>query len=324
MMSQPTAVVTRRLPKESIDLIRASATVRYWDEEEPIPRQRLLDWVEGVEGIYCLLTEEIDETLLDAAGTALRVVATMSVGYDHVDVEACKRRGVAVGNTPGVLTETTAELALGLLLAVARRIPEAAQTVHNGEWSSWKPMWMTGQDISGSTVGIVGLGRIGAEFGRLLSGFGCRLLYTGPSPKPDLADELGAEFVSMDRLLEESDCVSLHAPLNEETRHLFNAEAFARMKPSAIFINTSRGGLVDQKALYTALINGEIWAAGLDVTDPEPLPSDHELLSLPNCLVLPHIGSASVATRKKMALMAARNLVAGLAGKRLPNLVSAT
>lgn len=318
-MSQHTVVVTRRLPQEAIEPLRSIANVRHWDNDEPIPRDTLLGWIEGTDGLYCLLTETIDEELLDAAGEQLRVVATMSVGYDHVDVEACASRGIAVGNTPGVLTETTAELALGLLLAVSRRIPEAAQAVQSGEWSSWKPMWMTGLDLFGSTVGIVGLGRIGSAFGQMIQGFNCQILYTGPSPKPDAADPIGAQYVPMDELLAESDFISLHAPLTDETHHLFAQNEFARMKPSAIFINTSRGGLVDQDALYHALTDGEIRAAGLDVTDPEPLSPDHPLLTLSNCLVLPHVGSATVATRTKMALMTTNNLIAGLDQRPLPN-----
>ena len=257
--------------------------------------------------------------MLDAAGPQLRVVSTMSVGYDHIDVAACRAQGVAIGHTPGVLTETTAELAVALLLATARRLPEAWQAVKTGAWGAWHPVWMTGVDLFGSTVGVVGLGRIGAAVAQRLAGFGCRLLYTGTVPKPAVADPLGAHFVDFATLLAESDFVTIHAPLHAATQHLFNAAAFAQMKRSAILINTSRGGVVDQEALYTALTTGQIAAAGLDVTTPEPLPPDHPLLTLPNCVVLPHIGSASVATRTRMAVMAADNLVAGVTGQPLPN-----
>ncbi len=317
-MDRPRVVVTRDIPAPAFQKIWASCETRYWDSQEPIPRDIFLEWVQGVDGIYCLLTERIDQEVLDAAGPNLKVVSTMSVGYDHIDVEACARRGVAVGHTPGVLTETTAELALALLLATARRLPEAIHAVKAGEWTTWKPMWLTGWDLHGSTVGIVGLGRIGAAFARLLQGFQCRILYTGPRPKPQVAEPLGATYCTFADLLEQSDFVSVHCPLTPETAHLFDAAAFRRMKETAIFVNTARGGVVDHQALYQALVEGQIAAAGLDVTDPEPLPPDHPLLSLPNCVVLPHIGSATVATRTRMALMAAENLLAGVAGRPLP------
>ncbi len=317
-MDRPRVVVTRDIPTPAFQKIWTHCEARYWDSQEPIPRDIFLEWVQGVDGIYCLLTERIDPEVLDAAGPRLKVVSTMSVGYDHIDVEACARRGVQVGHTPGVLTETTAELALALLLATARRLPEAIHAVKAGEWTTWKPMWLTGWDLHGATVGIVGLGRIGAAFARLLQGFQCRLLYTGPRPKPAVAEPLGATYCPFPELLEQSDFVSVHCPLTPETVHLFDGKAFRRMKETAIFVNTARGGVVDHQALYQALVEGQIAAAGLDVTDPEPLPPDHPLLGLPNCVVLPHIGSATVATRTRMALMAAENLLAGVAGRPLP------
>jgi lactate dehydrogenase-like 2-hydroxyacid dehydrogenase len=224
-----------------------------------------------------------------------------------------------LGNTPGVLTETTADLTLALLLAAARRLPEAWTAAREGAWGPWQPEWMTGRDVHGSTVGIVGLGRIGAAVAQRLLGFGCRILYAGPRSRPDLAEPLGATYVSFEDLLRQSDFVSIHCPLNDATRHLFGPDAFAAMKPTAILINTSRGPVVNQEALYTALTAGRIAAAGLDVTTPEPLPVDHPLFSLPNCVILPHIGSASIATRLQMALMAADNLIAGVQGRPLPN-----
>jgi lactate dehydrogenase-like 2-hydroxyacid dehydrogenase len=278
-----------------------------------------LEWVKGIDGLYCLLTERIDDELLDAAGPSLKVVSTLSVGYDHIDIKACRRRNVAVGNTPGVLTETSADLAVGLLLATARRIPESIEAVRKGEWTTWKPEWMAGYDVYGSTVGIVGLGRIGAAVATRLRGFNCRLLYNSPKPKPEIADPLGAEFADFPDLLAESDFITIHAPLIAETRNLFNADAFRKMKRTAILINTSRGGTVDQEALYHALVSGEIAGAGLDVTTPEPLPPDHPLLQLPNCIILPHIASASYATRAKMAVLAAQNILAGVKGEPLPN-----
>lgn len=317
-MSKPKVVVTRRIPKPGIERVNEECDVQQWDSEEPIPREKLLEWVEGIDGLYCLLTEKIDDELLDAAGPNLKVVSTMSVGYDHVDVAVCLKRGVAVGNTPGVLTDTTADFAMTLLLTTARRVPESIDAIRAGEWTTWKPEWMAGLDVSGSTVGIVGLGRIGATVARRLSGFDCRILYYDVAPIPDVAEPLGAEFVDMDTLLAESDFITVHTQLNDSTYHMFDAEAFDKMKDSAIFVNTSRGGVVDQDALYDALVEGKIRAAGLDVTIPEPLPPDHPLMKLPNAVVAPHIASASVETRAKMSLIAAENLIAGVKGEPLP------
>jgi lactate dehydrogenase-like 2-hydroxyacid dehydrogenase len=312
-MSKPQVVVTRRIPRAGLELVQQQTELRL------IPRATLLEWVKGIDGLYCLLTESIDDELLDAAGPTLKVVSTLSVGYDHIDVEACQRRNIVIGNTPGVLTDTTADLAIGLLLATARRIPESIEAVRRGEWTTWKPEWMAGYDVYGSTVGIVGLGRIGTAFARRLQGFDCRILYYNPEPKPAVAATVGAEYVEMDTLLAESDFISIHTALTDQTQHLFDAQAFRKMKRTAILINTSRGGTVDQDALYQALVNGEIAAAGLDVTTPEPLPAEHPLLQLSNCVILPHIASASYATRSKMAVIAAENVIAGVKGEALPN-----
>ena len=318
-MSKPKVVVTRRVPRAGLELVQQETDVRLWDSDEPIPRVTLLEWVKGIDGLYCLLTERIDDELLDAAGPSLKVVSTLSVGYDHVDVEACRRHNVAVGNTPGVLTDTTADLALALLLATARRIPESIDAIRHGEWTTWKPEWMAGYDLHGSTVGIVGFGRIGYAVARRLRGFDCRILYTDLAPRPNVDAELGTQHVDLDTLLKESDFVTIHTALTPETLHLFNAKTFAKMKRTAILVNTSRGGTVDQDALYDALVSGQIAGAGLDVTTPEPLPVDHPLLKLPNCIVLPHIASASYATRAKMAVLAAENVIAGVRGQPLPN-----
>ncbi len=318
-MSQ--VLITRRIPQSAAERIRSRCTVRQWDSDEPIPPARLREWAQGMDGIYCLITDRIDAALLEAAGPQLKVVSTMSVGYDHVDVAALRTHGVALGNTPGVLTETTADLTLALLLATARRLPEGWRAAKDGTWGPWQPEWLNGRDVYGSTVGIVGLGRIGAAVARRLAGFGCRLLYSGPRPHPELAGPLGASYVSFDDLLAASDFVSIHCPLNDATRHLFDAVAFGRMKRDGVLINTSRGPVVDQDALHQALAGGQIAAAGLDVTAPEPLPPDHPLFMLSNCVILPHIGSASVATRRQMALMAADNLLAGVEGKPLPHAV---
>jgi lactate dehydrogenase-like 2-hydroxyacid dehydrogenase len=282
-----------------------------------------LEWVQGIDGLYCLLTEKIDDELLDAAGSNLKVVSTLSVGYDHIDVLACQKRGVAVGNTPGVLTGTTADFAVALLLTTARRIPESIDAIRRGEWTTWKPEWMAGVDVFESTVGIVGLGRIGAAVAKRLLGFDCRVIFYDPMANMEVANQLGVERVDLDTLLAESDFITTHTALTDETHHFWDAEKFRKMKKSAIFINTSRGGVVDQDALYNALVNGDILAAGLDVTIPEPLPVDHPLLKLPNCVVAPHIASASVATRSKMAVIAAENVIAGCTGQPLPCPVTA-
>ncbi|MEM7530878.1 MAG: D-glycerate dehydrogenase [Chloroflexota bacterium] len=315
----PMVLITRKIPKAALERVQEACQIRYWDSEDPIPRETLLEYIAGVDGLYCMLTEKVDAELLDAAGPQLKVVSTMSVGYDHVDTAACAARSIPLGNTPGVLTDTTADLALGLLLTTARRLQESADAVKNGEWTTWKPEWMTGPDVYGSTVGIVGLGRIGATFAKRLTSFDCRLIYSGPRPKPEVAEPLGATYVAFDELLAQSDFVAIHCPLNDATKNLFNAEAFGKMKPTAMLINTSRGGTVDQEALYDALVNGEIAGAGLDVTTPEPLPTDHPLLTLKNCVILPHIGSASIATRTNMALIAAENVIAGSLGQPLPH-----
>ena len=294
-----------------------------WADELPPPRDELLRRVAGVDGLLSLLTDRVDDELFDAAGPQLRVVSNFAVGFDNIDVPACTRRGIPVGNTPGVLTETTADLAFALLMAAARRLPEGYDYVRAGHWRTWGPMLLLGQDIHGATLGIVGFGRIGREMARRAGGFGMRVLYHDVNAaSPDDERRLNATRVEMDELLSQSDFVSLHTNLTPETRHLLDGAAFARMKPTAILVNTSRGPVVDHDALFEALRDGVIAGAALDVTDPEPLPADSPLLTLPSCLVVPHIASASVVTRGKMASMAAENLLAGLRGERLPNCVN--
>jgi lactate dehydrogenase-like 2-hydroxyacid dehydrogenase len=277
--------------------------------------------VKGVEGILCVLTDRIDANLMDAAGKQLKVISQMAVGYDNIEVAAAQERGIPVGNTPGVLTEATADLTLALLLAHTRRIVESVEYIRTGKWRTWEPMALLGADLSGATLGIVGLGRIGKAVARRASGFDLRILAYSPSLTAEEAAAVNAHRVELDELLCESDFVSLHCPLNKATRHLMNKNTFAKMKPTAILINTTRGPVVDQKALYHALKNGVIGGAALDVTDPEPLPLDDPLLTLPNVTIVPHIGSASKWTRDQMATMAAENLIAGLKGEPLPNQV---
>jgi glyoxylate reductase len=322
-LDKPKVFVTRAIPEGGLRLIRESCDADIWPEEVPPSRELLLTKVQGVEGLLCLLTDEIDAELMDAAGAGLRVISNYAVGYDNVDVAAATARRIPVGNTPGVLTETTADMAFALLMAAARRIVEAAEYVKAGKWRTWGPTLMLGHDIHDATLGIVGMGRIGTEVARRAAGFNMRVIYFDPHCDPGKAPFIDVGLrCGLDELLAESDFVSLHVPLTEETQHLIDARALAKMKSTAVLINTSRGPVVDTDALYDALAAGQIAYAALDVTDPEPLPVDHRLLSLDNCLVVPHIASASWATRTKMATMAAENLMAGLRGERLPNCVN--
>ena len=311
--------VTRILPEPAMARLRAAdLALDVWPEPGPPPYDELLRRAAGVRGLLTLLTDRIDARLLDAAGPQLRVVSQMAVGVDNIDLAACTARGIPVGHTPGVLSDAVADLTIGLMIATARRFFEANADMRAGRWITWEPMGWTGPDLHGATVGIIGLGRIGEAVARRLQGFGVRILYHNRGPNPR-AGELGATYVSFDELLEASDFVTLHCPYTPDTHHLIDADALARMKPTAILINTARGGVVDQDALVEALRSGQILAAGLDVFTPEPLPPDHPLLALPNVVALPHIGSASIATRIKMAQMAVDNLLAGLAGRRLPH-----
>lgn len=320
-------VVTRRLPPAVLAAFAAAPATRglpvhVWDSDEPMPRAELLEYVSrdgGASALVVMLSDAVDAALLAAAGPNLAVVSTMSVGVSHIDVAACRAGGVRIGYTPGVLTEATADLVLALTLATARRLPEAAAAVTGGTWKAWSPFWLTGKDLFGATVGIVGAGRIGAAVARRLKGFGCTLTYTGRSgPKPELDAELGATWRPMDALLAASDFVIVVCALTPETRGLLGAGALRSMKPDAVLINASRGEVVDQAALVAVLRERPGMRAGLDVCTPEPLPTDDPLLSLPNCLVLPHIGSASTQTRLAMARLAVDNAVAGVAGAPMP------
>jgi lactate dehydrogenase-like 2-hydroxyacid dehydrogenase len=258
---------------------------------------------------------------MEAAGPGLKVISSFSVGIDNVDVAAASERGIPVGNTPGVLTDATADMAFALLLAAGRRIVEGAEGVRAGRWKTWGPAFMLGADLAGATLGIVGFGRIGRAVARRAGGFGMRIIFSDASqaaPEPGV----NATQVDLDTLLREADFISLHTPLTDETRGLINTDTLGRMKTTAVLINTSRGPVVDQQALYEALVSKRIFAAALDVTVPEPLPVEHPLLSLENCLIVPHIASASWRTRERMSVMAAENLIAGLKGERLPNCVN--
>ena len=315
--------VSRVIPSAGLDLLVAETDARVWQDELPPSRDELLAAVEGCAGILTLLTDRVDAELLDRAGPDLKVVSNFAVGFDNIDVAECTRRGIPVGNTPGVLTETTADLAWALLMAAARRVVEGADYVRAGRWRTWGPMLLMGPDVHGATLGIVGFGRIGQAVARRARGFGMTVLYHEPDPLPrEVTDPLGAEYAELDDLLGRSDFVSLHVNLTDTTRGLVNAERLRLMKPTAVLVNTARGPVVDSRALHDALRDGVIGAAALDVTDPEPIPLGDPLVGLPNCLIVPHIASASPATRGRMAEMAAENLLAGLRGERLPTPVN--
>jgi lactate dehydrogenase-like 2-hydroxyacid dehydrogenase len=317
---RPRVLVTRQIPDEGLAPILATCEAVVWDDELPPSRLELLRLVQGQDGILALLSDRVDAELLDAAGPGLRVVSNYAVGYDNVDLQACQARGVAVGNTPGVLTETTADLAFALLAAAARRLPEGDRYVRSGRWRTWGPRLLLGTDIHGATLGIVGFGRIGQALARRAAGFRMTVLYWSRTRlTPEREAELAATWTSFEDLLARSDFVSIHLSLSEETRGLFDAAALARMKPTAILVNTARGPIVDGSALAAALRSGTIAGAALDVTDPEPIAPDDPLLAIDSCLVVPHIGSASRAARGRMAELAAANLLAGVRGEPLPH-----
>jgi glyoxylate reductase len=273
------------------------------------------------DALLTMLSDRIDAAVLNA-GRRLRVVANMAVGYDNVDVSAATERGILVTNTPGVLTETTADMAWALLLAAARRVAEGNRLTRTGGWKAWHPSFLLGRDVHGATLGIIGLGQIGLAVARRARGFDMRLLYHSRTRRPEAESELGLEFVELERLLKESDFVTLHVPLSERTRHLIGERELALMKPTAVLVNTTRGPVVDQRALYRALKERRIAAAGLDVAEEEPIPLDDPLLTLDNVTITPHVGSASVATRGKMAAMAVENVLAALRGEQPPNCVN--
>jgi glyoxylate reductase len=322
-VSGPPVFVARVIPDEGLQPVRDACDLDLWSDELPPPRDELLRRAAGKAGLLTLLTDRVDAELLDAAGPQLKVVSNYAVGFDNLDIPELTRRGIPAGNTPGVLTETTADLAFALMMAAARRVDEGSRYVRAGRWKTWGPMLLMGVDLHGATLGIVGFGRIGREMAKRASGFGMRVLYHDVHPAtPEEERALNARQVEMDELLALSDLLTLHTNLTDETRHLIDAAALSRMKSTAVLVNTSRGPVVDQAALYEALRDGQIFAAALDVTDPEPMAPDDPLLTLENCLVVPHIASASRVTRGKMAAIAAANLLAGLRGEPLPSCVN--
>lgn len=315
-MMKPLVYVTRKLPDEIVNPLTEIAFVRMWDQEDiPVTRDVLLSETKEATAILTMLTERIDEELIDSC-KQLKIVANMAVGYDNIDVEYARKKQIIVTNTPDVLTDTTADLTFALLMATARRLLEASDCIKRDEWKTWSPFFLAGTDVHHKTIGIVGMGRIGEAVARRAKGFDMNILYHNRSRKPEAEKELNARYCSFDELLKESDFVVCLAPLTAETKHLFNQSAFHKMKKSAIFINASRGALVDEKALYEALTTGEIRAAGLDVFEQEPIRSDHPLANLPNVVALPHIGSATYETRMKMASLAVENIVSFLQHKK--------
>jgi glyoxylate reductase len=316
-IEKPIVLVTRRLPEVILAECKKQADVEVWDEETPIPYNIMLEKVRGKEGLVCLLSDKVDQKIIDA-GASLKVISTIAVGFDNIDIQEAAAHGIRVGNTPGVLTDATADLAFSLLMAAARRLGEGMDYVRQGKWKTWGLTLLMGQEVYGRTIGIIGMGRIGQAMAKRAKGFNMRILYSGHHGVGQLEEDLKAEFCPLDDLLRESDFISLHANLKDETRGLIGEREFNLMKPTAILINTARGAMVDQDALYHALKDGKIAYAALDVTDPEPMSPDDRLLTLPNIIVVPHIGSATVNTRMTMCRMALQNLAAGLKGEKLP------
>ncbi|MGB3329559.1 MAG: D-glycerate dehydrogenase [Thermomicrobiales bacterium] len=312
---RPLVAVTRDIPDAGLDIIREQCELRLWEGEMPPTPAELDALLDGADGVLTLLDDKITAAVLDAHA-GIRVVSNYAVGYDNIDVAAATERGVAVCNTPDVLNDATAEFSFALLMAAARRITEAKDYIKDGRWHTWGPRVLLGQNVVGATLGIVGFGRIGRKLAHMASGFDMTLLVNARHEDPEAAATYNATYVPLDELLRRSDFVSLNVALTPETHHMIGARELALMKPTAVLVNAARGRVVDTDALLAALQNGTITAAGLDVSDPEPLPADHPLIHLPNCVIAPHIASATVEARTNMATMAARNLVAVLNGTR--------
>jgi glyoxylate reductase len=321
-MPEPKVFITRKIAGSALKKLEGQAQVEIWQSEDAPPYELLREKAAQVDGLLTLLTDKIDASLIQSAGPQLKVISQMAVGFDNIDVAAATQKGVLVGNTPGVLTETTADFTWALLMAAARRVVEADKEVRDGIWRAWGPDVLTGYDVYGATLGIVGFGRIGQAVARRAKGFGMTILYHDPNCGEAAGAELGAECVSLDDLLARADFVTMHVYLSKETYHMIGREQLRRMKPSAVLVNTARGPVVDPEALAWALQNSVIAYAALDVTEPEPIPRESPLLKLANIIINPHIASASKATRERMAHIAVDNLLAGLRGEPLPHCVN--
>ncbi|KAJ3645201.1 hypothetical protein Zmor_022880 [Zophobas morio] len=318
-MAKPSVYVTREINKEALAVLADTCEVTFWPGPDPVPRSELLKNIAHKDALLCMLTDKIDAEVLQCA-KQLKVIATMSVGYDHLDLKEIKKHEIKVGYTPGILTHATAELTVALLLATSRRLFEANAAARNGGWQAWSPFWMTGPGLEGATVGIAGFGRIGQEVAKRLIPFQIKkLIYFNRSQKPEAESTMGAVRVTFDELLQQSDFLVVCCALTSDTVGMFDKAAFHKMKKTAIFVNTSRGGLVDQDELVKALQEERIAGAGLDVMTPEPLPLDHPLFKLKNCVIMPHIASAAVQTRAGMAMLSVENIVAGLKGEKMPS-----
>ena len=318
MSDRSKVFVTREIPAAGLDRVVAACDADVWREPLPPARDELLARIAGCEGVLSLLTEKVDAEFMDAAGPQLKVISNFAVGYNNIDIAEATRRGIRVGNTPDVLTDATADMAFSLLISASRRIIECQDYVRDAKWKTWEPLGHIGVDLIGRTIGIVGMGRIGMAMAkRCHGGWGMQILYHDNYQNKNAESDFGARQVDFDTLLAESDFVSVHTDLNETTKGMFNAETFDKMKPTAVFINSARGPIHNQPDLYAALKAGQIFAAGLDVTDPEPIRMDDPLLSLSNCVIAPHVASATISSRNGMAEIAADNLLAGLKGKAL-------
>jgi len=316
VMKKPFCILTHSLPKEWLESLEGRVDLLIGPTEPPGLAPQLMDRLYEADGLLTILIDRVDDELL-AKAPRLKVVSNMAVGVDNIDLAACKKRGILVGNTPDVLTEGTADLTMAILLSAARKLPQASQDAREGLWKTWSPTGWLGADLTGATLGIIGLGKIGKAVAKRAKGFGMRLVYTDSIRQLDQESLLNITYLSMDELLANSDFVTIHCPLLPETRGLLNESAMRKMKRTAILINAARGPIVDTPALLRALREGWITAAALDVTDPEPLPASHPLYSLTNCLIVPHIGSATYGTRQKMCELACANLLAGVEGRSL-------
>lgn len=318
---KPRVFITRNIPSSAIELLKKSCDVEINTLDRVLDKQELIEKVKGRNAILCLLTDTIDDEVFQAAGSQCRIFANYAVGYNNIDIQAANRRKIVITNTPGVLTDATADLSWALLFSVARRIVEADRFTREGKFKGWAPELFLGLDITGKTLGVIGAGRIGSNFARKAKGFSMKILYYDVKRNFEFEKETGAKFVELEILLKDADFISVHVPLLPQTQHLIGEKEFSMMKKTAILINTSRGPVIDEKALVDALKKGKIWGAGLDVYENEPA-IEPDLFSLDNVVLLPHIASATIETRTRMAIMAAENILAFFRGEIPPNIVN--